>query len=102
MKFNTIGLGMIIVVLATPCLVHSQNAYKAYSAYKQIPITGDGNWDYVSVDSKNRHLYLSHGEKVDIVDIDKDILIGEIGDQHGVHGIAIAGPENKGFISNGK
>src|SRR5258708_534899 len=93
---------VIIVACATGLTAGAQDAYKDYNAYKQIPIPGDGNWDYLSVDSKNRRLYLSHGEKVDIVDIDKDLPIGEIAGQHGVHGIAIAGPENKGFISNGK
>jgi len=81
---------------------NAQDSYKPYSAYKQIPVTGNGNWDYLSVDNVNRRLYLSHGEKVDIVDIDNDTVVGEIANQHGVHGIAIAGPENEGFISNGK
>ena len=102
MNLKILSVLLPIIILAAAEAAHAQAQFKEYSAYKQIPIAGDGNWDYLSVDGKNRRLYLSHGEKVDIVDIDKDIPVGEIGGQHGVHGIAIAGPENKGFISNGK
>jgi WD40 repeat protein len=93
---------LTILALVGTGAARAQTGYKSYSAYKQIPVPGNGNWDYLSVDPVNRRLYLSHGEKVDIVDIDKDEVTGEIDNQHGVHGIAIAIPENKGFISNGK
>ncbi len=80
---------MMIMVAAFAAVNHAnaQDAYKPYSAYKEIPVTGNGNWDYLSVDNVNRRLYLSHGEKVDIVDIDNDTVVGEITGQHGVHGI---------------
>src|SRR5882724_1802807 len=32
-----------------------------YHLIKEIPVGGDGGWDYVSVDSEGRVLYVSHG-----------------------------------------
>lgn len=92
-------LPLLVANFAFAALSFGQGGYKPYTAFKQILVSGNGNWDYLSVDAVNRRLYLSHGEKVDVVDIDRDALVGSINNQHGVHGIAVATPENKGFIS---
>jgi len=69
----------------------------SYHFLKEIPIGGDGGWDYLSVDPAGRRLYVSHGTKVVVVDIDAYSIAGEIPDTPGVHGFAIA-PE---FPGNG-
>ncbi|HKS24363.1 MAG TPA: YncE family protein, partial [Thermoanaerobaculia bacterium] len=56
--------------------------------------------DYVTVDSGQRRLYQSHGNRVVVVDIDKQTVVGEIADTPGVHGIALA--SDRGFVSAGK
>src|SRR5881392_4352093 len=77
-------------------------AEEAYKFLNEIPIGGEGGWDYVTVDTAARRLYLSHATKVVVVDLTKNAIIGEIGDTPGVHGF-IAAPElERGFSSNGK
>jgi hypothetical protein len=73
-----------------------------YRQLKEIPIGGDGGWDYLSVDAAARRLYVSHATKVVVVDIDKDVVVGEIAPAPGVHGIAIAPDLGRGFVSNGR
>jgi YVTN family beta-propeller protein len=73
-----------------------------YHFIKEIPIGGDGAWDYLSVDAAARRLYVSHATKVVVVDIDKNEVAGEIPDTPGVHGIALAADLNRGFSSNGR
>ena len=73
-----------------------------YKFVKEIPVGGEGGWDYVSVDSKARKLYLSHATKIVVVDLDKGAIAGEIIDTPGVHGLAIASDLGRGFSSNGK
>ncbi|HLV81842.1 MAG TPA: hypothetical protein VKT32_16260, partial [Chthonomonadaceae bacterium] len=68
---------------------------------KTIPLTGDGGWDYLSIDSAARRLYISRGTHVMVVDIDKGEQVGDIPDTQGVHGIAIDHALNRGFTSNG-
>jgi DNA-binding beta-propeller fold protein YncE len=102
MKYSRIIYLIIVIGISISISTNAQSIYKPYSSYKEIPATGDGGWDYISVDAKGRRCYASHGEKVEVFNVDNDTWIGEIGNQHGVHGIAIAIPENKGFISNGK
>ena len=74
----------------------------AYHLLKEIPIGGDGGWDYLTVDGVARRLYVSHGIKMVVVDIDHDRIVGEIPDTPGVHGIAIAPDLGRGFTSNGQ
>jgi len=73
-----------------------------YHILGEIPIGGDGAWDYLSVDSAARRLYVSHQSHVVVVDIDSNKVVGDIPDTPGVHGIAIAADLGKGFISNGR
>jgi YVTN family beta-propeller protein len=73
-----------------------------YHFLKEIPIGGDGGWDYLSVDPAARRLYVSHATKVVVVDIDKNSVVGEIPDTPGVHGFAFAPESGHGFSSNGR
>lgn len=73
-----------------------------YHFLKEIPIGGEGGWDYLSVDPAARRLYVSHGARVVVVDIDKYAVVGEIPDTPGVHGFAIAAESGHGFSSNGR
>jgi YVTN family beta-propeller protein len=73
-----------------------------YHFVKEIPISGDGGWDYLSVDPAARRLYVSHGTVVAVVDIDNYSVVGEIPDTPGVHGFAIAPESGHGFSSNGR
>jgi len=67
----------------------------------KIPVGGAGFWDYVTIDSGARRLYVSHATKTVVIDVDSEKIAGEIPDTKGVHGIAIAPELNRGFTSNG-
>ncbi len=72
-----------------------------YSPAGEIPIGGLGRFDYLTVDSPAKRLYVSHGTEVAVIDIATNKVIGKIADTPGVHGIAIA-PNGKGFITDGQ
>jgi len=73
-----------------------------YHLIKRLPLGGDGGWDYLSVDSAARRLYVSRGTHVMVIDLSTDLVVGDIPDTPGVHGIALAPELNRGFTSNGK
>ena len=73
-----------------------------YHSLKEIPVGGAGGFDYLTVDASARRLYVSHGTKVVVIDIDKDAVVGEVADTPGIHGIAIAPELKRGFTSNGR
>src|SRR5262249_24047995 len=73
-----------------------------YKVVKTVPVSGEGGWDYVTVDSEARRIYVSHGTQVVVLDADSLAVVGSIPDTQGVHGIAIASDLGRGFTSNGR
>lgn len=91
-----------IAFCATVAAAATIAAATGYHVAGEIPIGGEGGWDYLTVDSNGRRLYVSHATHVVVVDVDSNKVVGDIPDTPGVHGIAIAPELNKGFISNGR
>jgi DNA-binding beta-propeller fold protein YncE len=73
-----------------------------YHLLGDVKIGGEGGWDYLTVDSAARRLYVSHATHVAVVDVDAGKVVGDIPDTQGVHGIALAPELNRGFTSNGR
>lgn len=73
-----------------------------YQLLKKVPVPGVGGWDYLTVDSAARRVYVSHSTQVDVLDADSFALVGTIPNTPGVHGIAIAPEAGRGYISAGK
>jgi YVTN family beta-propeller protein len=88
----------IIALVFNLVLGFSQNHYIS----RKINVAGDDGWDYLAVDNVNQHLFISHGNVVNVVDLKNDKTIATIPDTKGVHGIAIANDLNKAFITDGK
>ncbi len=97
MKTNLKFLTILFLCSISLC-ASAQN----YVLDKTIPLTGDGGYDYLSIDVVNNHLYVSHGTAVNVIDLATEKSIGTISGMKGVHGIAIVNHLNKGFISDGK
>jgi hypothetical protein len=93
------------MLIALGCLAAAATLFAAATGYHivgEIQIGGEGGWDYLTVDSAARRLYVSHATHVAVVDLDSNKAVGDIPDTPGVHGIAIAPELNKGFVSNGR
>jgi DNA-binding beta-propeller fold protein YncE len=95
-------LGLAALSLLSAVTVPNGRAEGLYKLLKEIPVGGEGGWDYLAVDQYARRLYVSHGTKVVVIDLDKEAVAGEVADTPGVHGIAIAPKLGLGFTSNGR
>jgi DNA-binding beta-propeller fold protein YncE len=73
-----------------------------YHVVRHINIGGTGGWDSVRVDSASRRLFVSHSDRVEVVDIDRGKVVGTIPKTDGVHDIALAPELHRGFVSNGR
>jgi DNA-binding beta-propeller fold protein YncE len=79
-----------------------EGPFGGYHLLKKVVLGGEGFWDYLSIDSDGRRLYISRGTRVMVVDADSFEKVGEIPNTEGVHGIAIAPDVGRGFTSNGR
>jgi YVTN family beta-propeller protein len=77
-------------------------AAAGYRLLRTIPVGGTGGWDYLTVDETGQRLFVSHETQVEIIDLASNSVSGKIPDTPGVHGIALAPEEGRGFISNGR
>jgi DNA-binding beta-propeller fold protein YncE len=95
-------LASIACVAAAPLATAADTAQSPYKVIGRLALGGTGGWDYLSFDSQRRHLFVSRGDRVLVIDVDSNKQIGVIADTSGVHGIAIAQDLHRGFTSNGK
>ena len=91
---------LVFVLSLSFFAAHAQTG--GYHVIKKIPVAGQGSWDYISVDEGTRRLYVSHGTRVEVLDVDAGAVVGKIEKTPGVHGIAIAPELGRGFVSNGQ
>ena len=95
-------LGMMVLGLLSVAGPRVFGADATYRLVKEIPVGGEGGWDYLSIDPAARRLYVTHSSKIVVVDLDKAAIAGEIAETPGVHGFALAPELQRGFSSNGR
>src|SRR5436190_11758561 len=83
-------------------LLAAQSGSGNYRLTKTISVPSDEGWDYLTVDSVGRRVYISHGSHVVVLDADTNAIVGDIPDTQGVHGIVIVPEAGRGFTSNGR
>src|SRR5437763_13967433 len=74
----------------------------AFAQVRKVSLPGDEGWDYLSVDSAARRLYISRSTRVVVVDLETGKAAGELPETAGVHGVALDPELGRGFTSNGR
>jgi len=72
-----------------------------YTVSKSWPVGGPGGWDYLALEAGGARLFISRGDRVDVVETITGKPLGSIPHTAGVHGIAFAPALKRGFTSNG-
>ena len=74
-----------------------------YSITKTVPLGAPDHWDYVVFDPVLNWVYVSHSEKVTVVDATSGAMIGQIdGITGSTHGIVSVHALGKGYTDDGK
>ncbi len=93
-------LVLVACSMLLPTLVQAP-APSVETKVHKIAVGGEGGWDYLTVDSEARRLYVSRGNRVMVLDLDTETVVGELTNTPGIHGIAVVPELGKGFTSNG-
>jgi YVTN family beta-propeller protein len=97
-----VAIALCAAVLFAPTpRAHAQDPLARYDKTHTIKIGGEGGWDFLEVDAVNRKLYVARATHVIVIDLDTEMVVGDIPDTPGVHGIAFDPELNRGFTSNG-
>jgi DNA-binding beta-propeller fold protein YncE len=78
----------------------------SYHQLKKLPLGAAAGstreyFDYITVDSSARRVYLSHGTEIKVLDADSGALVGNITGLSQDHGVAVAEEFGRGFITDG-
>ncbi len=95
-----LGLG---ILLGWAGALKAQDAMgpSGYKILQKVPLPGDGGWDFLTVDSDNRRVYIAHNNSVQVVDADALTLIGTIENVPHPHGVVALPDLGKGYASSG-
>jgi DNA-binding beta-propeller fold protein YncE len=92
----------LAAMLPWACWAGGVGALPAYHVAARYEIGGtEAGYDYLRVDSASRRLFVAHGTRVDVINADSGIHLGEVPRLAGVHGIEIVGPLNIAFATSG-
>lgn len=96
------GLPAVFLLLFSAGMALGSPGPSGYHLLRKLPLEGEEGWDYLEADSAGKRLYLSRENRVTVVDLETEKVVGEVRGLGGVHGIAIAPEFGRGFSTNGK
>jgi DNA-binding beta-propeller fold protein YncE len=99
-RLTSVAAALILTVSAAFAPFPARAA-TSYTLTNSVVLGGEGGWDYLVYDRAHRHLFISRGTHVMVVD-PAGTVVGDLAGTGGVHGIAIAADLNEGFTSNGR
>src|SRR5690348_9503038 len=96
--------GAVLILLGSfSLLTAATNPYHLLNKYSFGAAEGSTReyFDYITVDSAARRVYISHGTEIKVIDADSGALVGNITGLKQDHGVAVASEFGRGFISDG-
>ena len=72
-----------------------------YHLLKTIVVGGTEGWDYVTMDSASRRLYIGRDNHIDVVDVDAGTVVGKVDGLSHTHGMVLAPEFGRGYTSDG-
>jgi len=75
----------------------------AYHVVKTVPLGAPDAWDYIVFDPPSHRVYVSHGDRLTVVDGRSGAIIGNVeGMPGGTHGIGISAATGRGYTDDGR
>jgi YVTN family beta-propeller protein len=90
----------ILTLLAGTCFAQAPS----YHVTKTVALGAPDRWDYIVYDSNMHRVYVSHGDRVTVVDGNNGAILGQVQGAMpgGTHGIGISTATGKGYTDDGQ
>jgi DNA-binding beta-propeller fold protein YncE len=102
-SLGRLASGALVILLSTFSLMAATSGYHLLKKYTFGAAEGSTReyFDYITVDSAARRVYLSHGTEIKVIDAESGALIANISGLKQDHGVALASEFGRGYISDG-
>ena len=106
MKFSNLGrLAVSLSFFLFGTCTFANPPAASYHLIKKIPLAAhlaaSSTFDYITVDSAARRVYVSHGTEVVVLNADDYTVVGTIGGLQRSHGVVVVKDLSKGYITDG-
>ena len=81
-------------------LLFPMSAFAGWTVTREIPLGGEGGWDYLAIEPRGDHLFVTRMNHVLVLDLKTEKVIASL-DAQRAHGVAFAPGLHRGFVSNG-
>lgn len=95
---RAIRIAMTLLLVAGTLQAAAQTRW---AVTKTIQIGGEGSWDYVTVDSANRRIFVTRTTHALAIDTVSGKVLGDMPGMKNAHGVAIVPAVGRGFITDG-
>lgn len=96
-RYKFFSAGAVFLACST-LLATAQQPYRVLDHWK---VGGSGGWDYLTADGAAHRLYVTHGQRVEVLNTTTGKVVGAITGLKGTHGIALDLEGKLGYISDG-
>ncbi len=102
MKTRIISTLLLAILVPLSALLSTASFAEdsAYDIVQKFTLGDTPKYDFVAVDNKRLRLYVTRGDRVDVVNLDTNKVMAAISETHGVGGVTFAQDLNLGFTSN--
>jgi YVTN family beta-propeller protein len=91
----------IAFLLGSASVSHAQPP--AYHVTKTVPLGAPDRWDYLVYDGPSHRLFVSHGDRLTVLDGKDGRVLGDVqGMPGGTHGIGVVAAVGKGYTDDGQ
>ena len=104
MKLAVAALPVLLIVGPFAGTQRAASAADAagYRVVRTLPVGGEGGWDYLTVDSEHKLLFVPRSTHTMVVDAASGKTVADIPGQRRNHGVALVPSAGRGFISDGQ
>lgn len=93
----------LAIALLVGLAASSAQAQPSYHTTKTVALGAPDRWDYLVYDEPSHRLYVSHGDRITVLDGKEGTILGQVeGMPGGTHGIGIVQAAGKGYTDDGK
>lgn len=96
---------LLLLPLALPglgALKPASQLAAPYYLHTAIRIGGVGSWNFLATDPDGERLYVTHGDRLEVVDLHAHKLLGTVPGTPTAHGVALVPAANRGYVSCGR
>jgi len=93
---------LLALIFLTSAVFQAAPQDSGYRVLHSYHLGGEGGWDYVTVDSAARRVYIPRSTHIMVVDADSGKLVGDIQGMNILHGVVVVPEFNRGFVTGNK